>query len=165
VAEAWDTTTAARLRPRGSFYDFAERRAAAGDPVAFTATTLTELAYGLRKAAASETPAAALQLRWLRDQIDRGLLDILPFDDRAAYLAGALRAKLPIPPPAPKRKASRSKAESRVAWIIDLHTAATVFVHGYDLATADEHHTFISSALKELAPNAPPLEIRAPPAF
>lgn len=165
MADAWDTTTAARLRPGGSFYEYAERRAQAGDRVAFTATTLTEITYGLRKAAGSGTAAAQVQLLWLRDQINRGLVDILAFDDRAADVAGALRAKLPIPPARRKRKASRSKAEGRVAWIMDLHTAATVFVHGYDLASADEHHTFIASALAKIAPDAAPLVIQAPPVF
>jgi predicted nucleic acid-binding protein len=165
MAHAWDTTTAARLRPEGSLYDYAERLAQGGDPIAFTATTLTEISYGLRKAAASGTTVAQIQLLWLRDQINRGLIDILPFDNRAADVAGALRAKLPIPPATHKRKTSRSKAENRVAWIMDLHTAATVFTYGYDLVTTDEHHTFIVDTLREIAPDGPPLVIQAPPVF
>jgi predicted nucleic acid-binding protein len=161
---AWDTTTAARLRPESPVLDHARERRRAGDPIAFTATTLKEISHGLHKAATAGTLGAGAQLRWLRDQIDAGLIDVLAFDDRAADVAGALRAAIPTPP-STRRPRDRSKPENRVAWILDIQIAATVFVHGYDLLTADAHHTILATQLATLAPTAPTLHIHPPPRF
>lgn len=168
MPQAWDTTTAARLRPDSPVLDYAVDRWRAGDPIAFTASTLNEISYGLRKAAEAGNPAADMQLRWLRDEIGAGIVDILAFDERAADVAGALRARMPVPPPRPagkQQRQRRSKADSRVAWIMDLQTAATVFVHGYDLVTEDAHHSVIAEQINALAPTAPTPLIQAPPAF
>ncbi len=115
---AWDTTTAARLRPDSRALDHARGRRQAGDPIAFTATTLKEISYGLHKAATAGRQAASAQLRWLRDQIEAGLVEVLPFDDRAADLAGALRAAIPTPPSTLGRPRDRSKPDNRIAWIL-----------------------------------------------
>jgi predicted nucleic acid-binding protein len=165
VPVAWDTTTASRLRPDSPVLDHARERRRAGDPIAFTATTLKELSYGLRRAAASGRQAASAHLQWLRDQIDSGLIDVLAFDDRAADVAGALRAAIPTPPSPSRRPRDRSKADNRVAWILDIQIAATVFAHGYDLLTADAHHSIVAAHLAALAPSAPALQIHAPPQF
>ena len=74
---AWDTTTAARLRPDSPVLDHARERRRAGDPIAFTATTLKEISHGLHKAAAAGRNAASAQLRWLRDPAD--LLSAISF--------------------------------------------------------------------------------------
>jgi predicted nucleic acid-binding protein len=161
---AWDTTTAARLRPDSPIFDHAREHRRAGDPIAFTATTLKEISHGLHKAATAGTQSASAQLQWLRDQIDAGLIDVLAFDDRAADVAGALRAAIPTPP-STRRPRDRSKPENRVAWILDIQIAATVFVHGYDLLTADAHHTILATRLATLAPTAPTLHIHPPPRF
>ena len=165
MPEAWDTTTAARLRPNSPVLEFATNRWQAGDSIAFTASTFNEISYGLRKAAGGGHTAADAHLRWLREQIDGGLIDILAFDERAADIAGALRASMPTPPPTAKHHHSRSKANNRVAWIMDLQTSATVFAHGYDLTSADAHHPIIAAQLGALAPGAPPLRIRKPPSL
>ncbi len=162
MPEAWDTTTAARLRPESPVLDDATSRWQVGDPIAFTASTFTEISYGLHKAAAAGRAAADAQLRWLREQIGAGLIDILTFNERSADIAGALRARMPTPPSSPKQRQRRSKADGRVAWIMDIQTAATVFAHGYDLVSADAHHTAIAAQLGLLAPGAPPLLIRKP---
>jgi predicted nucleic acid-binding protein len=162
---AWDTTTAARLRPDSPALDHAQGRLQAGDPIAFTATTLKEISYGLHKATAAGRQAAGAQLRWLRDQIDAGLIEVLAFDDRAADIAGALRAAIPTPPSTLKRPRDRSKPDNRVAWILDIQIAATVFAHGYDLLTADTHHSIIATQLAVFAPTAPSLHIDTPPQF
>jgi hypothetical protein len=191
MPQAWDTSTAARLRPDSPELEYVARRWQLGDPVAFTASTLSEIFFGLCKATlptlsppsrlsdpispeGSDHPpnhqrlnssAADAQRGWLKDQIAAGLIDVLPFEHRAADIAGALRARIPTPPPAPKRSKSRSKAEGRVAWMMDLQTSATVFVYGYDLISADAHHPLIAKELSALAPSAPPLLIEAPPKF
>jgi predicted nucleic acid-binding protein len=165
MSQAWDTTTAARLRPASAALEYATDRLHAGTKVAFTAATLNEISYGLNKAAAAGRAQAGGHLLWLRAQIDAGLIDILAFEHRAAEVAGALRARMPVPPTAAKQARRRSKTNDRVAWIMDLQTAATVFAHGYDLATADIHHSLIAAELAALAPAAPPLRIHPPPRF
>ncbi|MHB1469378.1 MAG: type II toxin-antitoxin system VapC family toxin [Solirubrobacteraceae bacterium] len=162
MAEAWDTALAGSLRPSSAILELAQQRKRAGEPVAFTAVTLNEVMHGLHKAGASGRTAAYEQARWLNDQLDAGLVTVLPLDRRAADVAGALRSRMPTPPSNPKRGRGRSKPESRVAWILDLYTAATAFVHGYDLVSADAHHTGIAARLRELAPGAPPLTVRLP---
>lgn len=161
---AWDTTTAAKLRPNSPALAYATERLQVGERIAFTASTLNEISYGLHKAAATGSTSADEQLRWLRAQIAAGLIDILAFDDGAADLAGSLRARMPAPPPV-KAARRRSKTNERVAWIMDLQTAATAFVHGYDLATADAHLSVVAQLLSALAPAAPPLLIHRPPRF
>lgn len=165
MPEAWDTTTAARLRPDSPVLEYATSRRRAGERIAFTASTWSEISYGLHKATVAGSAAAGMQLQWLRAQIATGLIAILAFDDRAAEIAGALRAHLPVPPATAKAPRQRSKANSRVAWIMDLQTAATAFVHGYDLTTADAHHPLIAAKLNTLAPTASPLLVHAPPRF
>jgi len=165
LPQVWDTTTAARLRPDSPALQYATSRRRAGEKIAFTASTLSEISYGLHKASAAGSVAANIQMQWLRDQIAASLIEILAFDKRAADIAGALRAYMPTPPPTAKQPRQRSKANSRVAWIMDLQTAATAFVHGYDLTTADAHHPLIAAQLNTLAPTAPPLLIQAPPQF
>lgn len=165
MSQAWDTTTAAQLRPNSPALAYATDRMRVGERIAFTASTLNEIAYGLHKAAAAGRTAAGAQLRWLRAQIAAGLIDVLAFDDRAADVACSLRARMPIPPTLTKTARRRSKANDRVAWVMDLQTAATVFVHGYDLVTADAHHPLIATQIHALAPAAPPLFIHPPPQF
>ncbi len=165
MSEVWDTTTAARLRPDSLVLAYAREQRERADPIAFSASTFSEIAYGLRKAALAGVMAAGMQLAWLRDQVDTGLIDVLPFSDRAAETAGVLRAEMPTPPSAVRRSRERSKAESRVAWILDIQTAATAFVQGYDLISADAHHLQIAERLAALAPAAPVLRVQAPPRF
>jgi predicted nucleic acid-binding protein len=169
MPQAWDTTTAARLRPDSPELEYVTNRWQLGDPVAFTASTLSEIFFGLCKATLPaeglNSSAADAQRGWLKDQIAAGLIDVLHFEHRAADIAGALRARIPTPPPAPKRSKGRSKAEGRVAWMMDLQTSATVFVYGYDLISADAHHPLIAKELSALAPSTPPLLIEAPPKF
>ncbi len=166
MSEVWDTATAARLRPDSSVLAYAcERRREGAGPVAFSASTLFEISRGLRKAASGGSAAAGAQLLWLRDQIDAGLVNVLPFDDRAAEIAGVLRADMPAPPVPARRSRGRSKAETRVAWVLDIQIAATAFVHGYELVSGDGHHRHIAERLAVLAPEAHPLRVAAPPRF
>lgn len=166
MSEVWDTMTAARLRPESAVLDYVcERRSDGAGPVAFSASTVFEIVRGLRQAASTGNAAAGAQLDWLRDQIDAGVVEVLPFDDRAAEVAGVLRADTPTPPAMRRRSRERSKAESRVAWMLDIQTAATAFVHGYDLVSGDGHHGHIVERLAVLTPGAPALRVVAPPRF
>lgn len=160
-AIALDATPVAKLRPGGEALALAEARREEGAPFAATATTLMEVRYGLEKRA--RDPAWRGQLAWLEGQLAAGLLEVLPFTGRAAAVAAALRAAQQAPPTADDRARRGSKAEARVAWIADLQTAATAYVHGYALASDDQHHTAIARLLREIVPGAPALEVLPAP--
>ncbi len=119
---------------------------AADDPYAITSVVLTELLTGMEQRRGDA--GWDNQRRFLHSLIDAGVLTVLPFDDRAAAVAARLRAIRRVPPANTSAKAAqRSKAESRVAWVMDLHTAAAVFVSGATLASDDTHHATIASDL------------------
>ena len=162
VAVAWDTTSAARLRPDSAAHELALTQWRAADPMAVTATTLMEIEYGLAKLAKSK-PAAAVQSDWLDAEIDAGVVVVLDFNERAASITGALRAAQPAPPTTGRRPRDRSKANNRIAWICDLQTAATAYAHGYALASADAHHVAIVGLLATIAPGTPALRVVVPP--
>jgi len=155
---------ASRLRPDSAEWQFATRQAAAGDPVAVTATTVFEISHGLHKAARGGVRPAVAHLRWLRGQLDAGVIIALAFDARAAEVAGYLRAAHPAAPagePQPKR---RIEPERRVAWVLDVQIAATTWVHGHSIVTTDAHFPLLSTALHNAAPSAPPLAVIDPAA-
>lgn len=143
---ALDTTPAAKIAPNSLGYQRAVEAHAAGDPYAITSAVLTELLFGMEQKRGDAGWDNQRQfLHWL---IDAGVLTVLPFDDRAAAVAARLRAIRRVPSGNTSAKAAqRSKADSRVAWVINLHTAATVFVSGAILASDDAHHATIASDL------------------
>jgi predicted nucleic acid-binding protein len=154
---------AARIRPGAPELEHVRERRVAGEPVAIAAPSVLELTYGLRKAALAGNARLAGHLRWLRGLLELGAVRVLPLDSRAAQLAGEARALRPAPPE-PKRGERRSKAERRVAWLLDLQIAAAAYVHGHDVATGNARDfEAIASAFAELAPGAPPLEVVEPP--
>lgn len=143
---ALDTTPAAKIAPSSPGHQQAVTRHAAGDPFAITSTVLTELLTGMEQKRGNA--GWDQQRQFLARLIDEGVLTVLPFDARAATVAARLRAIRRVPPAnTSTQTAQRSKAESRVAWVMDLHTAAAVFVAGSTLASDDAHHKTIASDL------------------
>lgn len=128
------------------------------------APCLLEVAYGLRSGADSGDERFARQLGWLVGEfLAEPPARLLPLEPRAALLAGEIRARRRIPPTGVPR-VGRSKAEARVAWVLDIEIAATAWVAGCDLATADAvHFQAIADLIANLAPGAPPLRILPPP--
>src|ERR1039458_5356969 len=119
MPQAWDTTTAARLRPDSLEFDYVTARWQLGGPVAFTATTLNEIFSGLHKATLAGSSGAGAQLGRLRDQIAARLIDVLAFTPQPPHIHADLRARMPTPPTSvAKRSKGRSKAEDRVAWVM-----------------------------------------------
>ena len=112
-AVAWDTTSAARLRPDSAAHELALTQWRAADPMAVTATTLMEIKYGLAKLAKVK-PAAAVQRDWLQAEIDAGVVVVLDFNERAASITGALRAAQPAPPT--NRPATEGPPRPTTAW-------------------------------------------------
>jgi hypothetical protein len=72
VPEAWDTTTAARLRPDSQALEYATSRRRDGEGIAFTASTLNEISYGLHKAFLGGSNAAGKHLQWRSSSADSG---------------------------------------------------------------------------------------------
>lgn len=164
MAVAWDTMVAARLRASGPEVAHALARRINGDAIAVTAPTVLEIAYGLRKGAEAGNRRLATHLQWVREFLG-DVVEVLPFDMRAAHLAGEARALAPTPP-AGRRPERRSKAEHRAGWLIDLQIAATAYVHGHDIVTSNKgDFDAIARTFDQLAPGAPPLRVVTPPAF
>lgn len=158
----WDTMLSARIRAGSPELEHVREQRLTGEPVAVAAPTVLELTYGLRKAALGGNARLAAHLRWLRGFLELGAVRVLPLDARGAQLAGDARAVRPVPPP--RRGERRSKAERRVAWLLDLQIAAAAYVHGHDVATGNlRDFEAIGDVFAELAPGAPPLGVVEPP--
>ncbi len=152
---AWDTTLLSRVRPGSDDLDLVMDRWATGDPVATPATAVHEVAYGL---AQMDDPRAAAMLALIRASIEVGALTVLPFDAAAAILAGEVLALRPDPPPAPRDR--RQRARRRIAWHMDVHIAATAYVHGYGVRTANvSDHMAVGEAIAKVLPGAPLLAV------
>lgn len=163
MAVAWDTTLLGALREEGHLIDLVDRRLTAGDPISVTAPSLHEVAYGYAKAARAGHRGFVRLLAWLRGFVSQGRIEVLPFSRRAALLAGELRGRHHALPT--RRRAGRgSRAEARVAWVLDIQIAATAWTAGRELSTANRgDFEVIAGLISELAPGAPPLRISAPP--
>jgi hypothetical protein len=86
---------------------------------------------------------------------------MLPLGHAAAALAGEVRAALPFPPR--PRRAPRSKADTRVAWILDIQIASAVWAAGYDIATANRSDfVAIAEAIEAIAPGGARLNVTDP---
>ena len=161
MAVAWDTTAIARLSVPGRARDLARDRFALADPVGLPAPCLLELSFGYRRALDRGDRRFAGPLRWVQEEMRRDPLGlVLPLDGTAASLAGELRAILPVPPG--KRPRSRSKAESRVAWMLDIEIAAAAWAAGFDIATGNRSDfEAIAAAINDLAPGGVPFGVVA----
>jgi predicted nucleic acid-binding protein len=150
-----------RLYPGNAHDQHLLERAAAGDPVAFTAPTVMEISRGLALAAASRSSMAAA-LAWFTRLVGSDLVVVLPMDAAAAVIAGRLRAAQAIPPTGARRSGPRP--EQRTAWVLDLQIAACAYSHGYELATDNQRDmTAARDLIAELYPSAPPLGVEPAP--
>lgn len=125
-----------------------------------TATTVQEVVSGYQ----AKAVRFAGPLEWFPEFVASGLVRILPFDRRAAIVAGRARALHPFAPVAPaKRRGHRSKAEARVAWVLDIQIAATAWTAGLPVCTDDRaHFEALSEFIAALYPDTTPLEVQAP---
>jgi predicted nucleic acid-binding protein len=162
----WDTSVASGLHPESPLYELASEAALADEPFRLAAPTVHEIAFGLQRRAEADARFATL-LRWFTDLLDAGLVEVLPLSWEAALLAGQLRASQPTPPTGGRSRKGRSrdpKPERRVTWIADIQIAATAWLAGEDLCTADQaHFEALSDAIADLFPDEERLEIRSPP--
>lgn len=144
---ALDTTAAALIAPGSAAHGTVLARFAAGDPYALTASVVLELTYGYEKKGRQDT-GWNTQREFLQSLLDGRILTTLPFDARAAAVVGRLRAAHPYAPKnTSAKKSARSKPDTRVAWVMDLQTAASVYVAGASLASDDVHHHDVATWL------------------
>jgi predicted nucleic acid-binding protein len=162
----WDTSVASGLHPDSSLYELASEAALAGKPFRLAAPTVHEIAFGLEQRAGADARFAVL-LRWFTDLLDAGVVEVLPLNWDAALLAGRLRATRPTPPTGGRSRKGRSrdpKPERRVAWIADIQIAATAWLAGEDVCTADrDHFEALSNVIADLFPDENNLEVLPPP--
>lgn len=143
--------------------DYVDARLAAGDPIGIASLSLLEVFYGLRlKADAGDARFLEL-LNWFQGFLDEGRVELLPLTARAAVVAGEIRARRRVPPPA-SRGSRRSRTEARAAWVMDIEIAATAWTAGRDIVSADRHHfETIADVLEDLAPKSRRLDVLPPP--
>ena len=162
----WDTSVASGLHPESSLYELASEAALAQEQFRLAAPTVHEIAFGLQRRAEADARFATL-LRWFTDLLDAGVVEVLPLSWEAALLAGRLRAKRPTPPTGGRSRKGRSrdpKPERRVAWITDIQIAATAWLAGEDVCTADRgRFATLSDAIGDLFPEEERLQIVPPP--
>jgi len=164
----WDTSVASGLHPESPLYELASEAAVADGPFRLAAPTVHEIAFGLQARAEVDARFVTL-LRWFSDLLDAGMVEVLPLSWEAALLAGRLRASRPTPPTGGRARKKRSrdpKPERRVAWIADIQIAATAWLAGEDVCTADrDHFEMLSDAIAGLFPDEERLRVIPPPAI
>jgi predicted nucleic acid-binding protein len=158
----WDTSVASGLHPAHPLFELASEAALADEPVLLATPTVQEIAFGLQ---AQVEPRFAALLVWFRELFAAGALEVLPLSWEAALLAGQLRAMLPVPPTGRRSQRGRgAKPERRVAWIADIQIAATAWLAGEPVCTADqEHFEALAGAIARLFPKEQKLEMIPPP--
>jgi predicted nucleic acid-binding protein len=154
----WDTSVASGLHPDDPLFELASEAALADEPFLLAAPTVQEIAFGLERQA--DVRFAAL-LVWFRELFAVGVLEVLPLSWEAALLAGQLRAMLPAPPTGRRSQRDRgAKPERRVAWIADIQIAATAWLAGEPVCTADQKHfETLAQAIAKLFPKERKLEV------
>lgn len=160
----WDTSVASGLHPETPLYELASEAALAREPIRLAAPTVHEIAFGFGRRAETDARFASL-LRWFTDLLDAGVVEVLPLSWEAALLAGRLRAVQPTPPTGARARRSRDpKPERRVAWVADMQIAASAWLAGEDVCTADRaHFESLGDAIAGLFPDENPLQILPPP--
>lgn len=127
-----------------------------------TAATALETIYGLARQV-SVQPSAKAALGWYEKLFAGPLVRVLPFGGPASVVAGALRARHPLPPTGARRD-ERTKPDRRVAWVLDIQIAATAWTAGYGLATRNRRDfELLRDLIAELHPRTTPLEVLGPP--
>lgn len=158
----WDTSVASGLHPNDPLFELVSEAALADEPYLLAAPTVQEIAFGLQRQA---DPRFAALLAWFMELFAVGVLKVLPLSREAALLAGWLRAMLPTPPTGGRSQRDRgAKPERRVAWIADIQIAATAWLAGEPVCTADrKHFETLSEAIAELFPKEQELQVIPPP--
>lgn len=158
MAELWDTTVVSRLHPASETLEYVLDAAVGGEPVRVAPPAILEVVYGYRLKAPSDVRYEQLA-DWFTRLVASDAFRVIPFDGRAAVVAGDLRAASPYPP-AKRKGDSRSKTMRQASWLLDIEIAATAFAAGLDVATENRcDFEVLADLLAELYPEAPPLAV------
>lgn len=99
------------------------------------------------------------KLRWFGGLFRDPLTIVVPFDRRAAELAGQLLARHPHPPTGNHRR-DGTRAQQRAAWVLDVQIAACSYAGGYGVLTENVgDFAVLRDAISRLLPGVAPLTI------
>lgn len=162
MPDAWDTSVASRAHAGERHAALLEAHRRAGAIVPIPAPTVQELVRGLT-APTVDPERARPKLRWFRALFGHQLTVVVPFDRRAAELAGRLLARHPHPPTCNHRRHG-TRAQQRAAWALDVQIAACAFAGGYGVLTENvEDFGLLRDAIAAMLPKTPPLTVRDAP--
>lgn len=157
----WDTSVVSRLQPDGLVQEYVMGRSSVGDPVRVAAVSLLEVTYGYQRRI--RDPRFRALLAWFTRLATADAFHAVPFDGRAALVAGRIRAETPHPP-ATRRHDPRSKTMRQAAWLLDIQIGATAYAAGLDVATENRRDfETVAGALGRLFPCAEALAVVEPP--
>lgn len=158
MPDAWDTSVASRIAEDERHAPLLAAHQQTGMPVALPAPTIQEIVRGLATPAQHEARAHR-KLRWFGRLFRDPLVLIVPFDRRAAELAGRLLAEMPHPPTRNHRRHG-TRAQQRAAWALDVQIAACAFAGGYGVLTENVgDFAVLRDAIRQLLPDSPPLAV------
>lgn len=158
MPDAWDTSVASRIATGERHAPLLATHQRLGIPVALPAPTIQEIVRGLAAPAMNREPTRR-KLRWFGGLFRDPLTIVVPFDRKAAVIAGHLLARHPHPPTRDHRRRG-SRAQQRAAWALDIQIAACTFAGGYGVLTENvDDFGALREAIAELVPNVQPLGV------
>lgn len=158
MPDAWDTSVASRIAVGERHAPLLATHLRDGVPLALPAPTVQEIVRGLAAPAVNREPTRR-KLRWFGRLFRDPLTIVVPFDRRAAVIAGHVLARHPHPPTR-NHRCSGTRAQQRAAWALDVQIAACAFAGGYGVLTENvDDFRILRQAIAELLPDAPPLAV------
>ena len=156
MPEAWDTTLLSRVRPGSATYAQVVQCWASGTPVATTAHSIHEVAFGWTLLGSARGDRG---VEFLMCNVQADAFTVLPFSPAAALLAGELRAAAEHPPHV-RHRDRRPRVRRSVGWIVDLMIAATAYANGHAIRTANvRDFEEIARLNARLIPDGPALAV------
>jgi hypothetical protein len=117
-----------------------------------------EVFRGLMRKVAEGDDRFATVADWFTSLVNGPGVEVLPFDNAAAQVAGEVAARSPSPPSG--RKRGENKGTRRARWVLDIQIAATAWVHGHGVLTENvADFEAISRTMQDIYPDASPLEV------
>jgi hypothetical protein len=161
LAAVWDTTLASQIKVGSPAYEYCVEHFATPDPVLIAAGAVFETAFGYQMAAPRRPEFETLLDQFVQDVVGETICHVLPMDGMAAFIAGQVLARKPLPPNPNDRQ---RKAVRRRSWVGDVQIGATCWAAGHDVAT-DNQRDFdhVARAIADLYPDARPLTVTARP--
>ena len=158
MPDVWDTSVASRVHGHSRHAPLLATHWRDGIPVALPTPTIQEIVRGL-SAPARQYERTRRKLRWFGGLFRDPLTIVVPFDRRAAELAGHLLARHSHPPTVNHRR-DGTRAQQRAAWVLDAQIAACAYAGGYGVLTENvADFAVLRDAIAELLPDVPALRV------